>query len=186
MSLRLLSIDFDGVFHRASDSVVLNFRPGTPNWQIELGLKAQKRFIWAPDLAELIDCSDLAIVIHSTWRKRYDDETLKSFLPPDIAARVISLDGQIPGRTELVSDDYLAAAIELIAPTTVCVLDDRPEFFSGGKVRSWIENNHGGFVWCDGEMGMRDINARQKLQSWMRHPPDALIPDAVFAPNQPH
>ncbi|WP_371436214.1 HAD domain-containing protein [Polaromonas sp.] len=173
MSLNLLSLDFDGVCHRASDSVLINFRQGTPAWQMELGLKAQKRFIWAPLLADLLVDTDVAIVIHSTWRKRYDDATLKHFLPPEISRRVISLDGQIEGREVLPSDEYLAAAIDLIAPSSVCVLDDRPEFFpSTGKVHNWIGQNHGSFVWCDGDVGVTDINIRQHLQAWIKSLPD--------------
>ena len=166
MSLHLLSIDFDGVLHRASDSVLVNFRPGTPPWQIELGLKAQKRFVWTSMLSNLIATNSIAIVIHSTWRKQYDDATLKHFLPPEIANKVISLDGLIENRATLSSDEYLFAALEIIAPTSLVVLDDRREFFPvGGKVHTWIAHNQGDFVWCNPDLGVSDPHTLQCLTS---------------------
>lgn len=169
--MKLLSLDIDGVLHPARDSIFLNFRPGTPVWQLELALKAQSRFIWAPILTELVADTDVSIVIHSTWRKRFDDATIKHFLPPAVASRVIHLDGQIEGRETLSSDDYLSAALELIAPTSVCVVDDRREFFDGGKVKNWIAHNSGKFVWCDPDVGIQANQVRQELRSWSRSEP---------------
>ena len=181
----ILSIDFDGVFHRASDSVIVNFKEGTPAWQIELGLKAQKRFIWAPLLADLLVCSNVSIIIHSTWRKQYDDATLKHFLPAEIAQRVIVLDGQIKGRESISSDAYIAAALELIAPTSICVLDDRPDFFpSSGKVHKWISQNHGAghFVWCDPDFGVSKLHAREDVSAWLKGLTDSEISTPTNTP----
>lgn len=166
--MNLLGLDFDGVLHRASDRVFLNFRPYMPAWEMELALKAQSRFVWAPLLSGLVQGTDTAIVIHSTWRKQFDDSTMKSFLPPELACRVICMDGQIPHRATLASDDYLSAAIDLISPDSVCVIDDRPQFFYGGKVKHWIANNHGQFIWCQPEIGMRDEHAQQEVANWSR------------------
>lgn len=169
MSVDLIGLDLDGVLHRANDSVLVNFREGTPPWQIEIGLKAQRRFVWAPLLVDVLGNSNISIVIHSTWRKHYDDAVLKTFLPPEIARRVIVLDGHIKGRRELSSDDYLAAAIELIAPSSLCVMDDRPEFFPvGGRVFDWVSKNHGRFVWCDPEFGISKLSAREPLSAWLK------------------
>lgn len=167
----LLSLDFDGVLHRASDAVLLNFRPNAPAWEMEVALKAQARFAWAPLLAGIVQDTDISIIIHSTWRKRFDDKTLRSFLPPELGARLICLDGQIANRQTLPSDDYLHAAIELIAPTSVCVIDDRPEFFYGGKVKHWMAQNDGKFVWCPPEVGIRDEHAQQEVALWSRAEP---------------
>lgn len=142
-----------------------------PVWQLEIALKAQSRFVWAPLLARVVSDTDVAVVIHSTWRKRFSDATMKHFLPPEVASRIISLDGQIPGREYLTGDDYLMAAIELIAPTSVCVLDDRPDMFSGGKVKSWIDQNNGRFVWCNPDKGIQEGQTLQALNAWCHADP---------------
>lgn len=165
-NMNLLSLDFDGVLHRASDSILLNFRQNAPAWEIGMALKAQSRFAWADELEKMVQGTDTAILIHSTWRKRFDDSTMKSFLPPDVASRVISLDGLIEGRGFLSSDDYLNEAIALIQPKSVCVLDDRPEFFYGGKVKHWIAHNHGKFLWCHPDIGVRDSYVQQEFSNW--------------------
>lgn len=171
--IKLLSLDFDGPLHRASDAVLLNFPAGTPAWQMEVGFKAQSRFVWAKHLTEIIEKEgpELAIIIHSTWRKRFDDATMKHFLPAEIASRVISLDGKIEGRESMSSDDYVAAALDLIAPTSVCVIDDRPDFFTTGKVKAWIAQNHGKFIWCNPDIGVQDAAVKAELQDWVRAEP---------------
>lgn len=169
--MKLLALDFDGVLHRASDAVLINFSPRMAPWQLEVALKAQSRFAWAPLLTNAIEHTDVSVVIHSTWRKRFSDATMKHFLPPEVASRVIVLDGQIEGRETMQGDDYLAAALDLIAPTSLCVLDDRPEFFSGGKVKNWIDHNHGTFVWCEPDIGLKDPAVVQQLIGWSRAEP---------------
>ena len=169
--MNLLSLDFDGVLHRASDAVLLNFRQNAPAWEMEIALKAQSRFVWSPYLSEIVQDTDVSIIIHSTWRKRFDDSTMRAFLPADVASRIIVLDGMIADRQTLSADDYLMEAINLIAPSSVCVLDDRPEFFYGGKVKHWIAMNHGTFIWCQPEVGLQDNHARQELAGWSRPDP---------------
>lgn len=169
--MKLLALDFDGVLHRGSDSVLIDFNRPMPAWQLEITLKTQGRFVWAPLLSNALEDSDVSIVIHSTWRKQFSDATLKQFLPPDVAARVISLDGQIEGRGEIHADDYLMQALTLIAPTSLCVLDDRPEFFYGGKVKNWIEHNDGKFLWCHQDVGLKDPNITRELACWSRSEP---------------
>lgn len=169
--MKLLSLDFDGVLHSATDPVLLNFRPDTPAWQLEVALKAQGRFVWAPELARALECcEDVAVIIHSTWRRRFDDQTMKSFLPDDIRRRVIVLDGQIDRRLD--ADQYVEAALELIAPQTVCVIDDRPEFFSGGRVLRWMEANAGEFLWCEPQHGLTESNVMQGLLHWCKSSPE--------------
>lgn len=164
--MNLLSIDFDGVLHRASDKIQLNFRPNAAPWEMEMALKAQKRFVFAPLLANAIGQSNVSVVIHSTWRKRFSDATLKQFLPQEIAVKVLSLDGQIERRESMTSDEYLAQALEIIAPDSVCVVDDRPAFFESGHVQRWMSANDGQFVWCEPDVGLQDEVVIQKIQSW--------------------
>lgn len=169
--MKLLALDFDGVLHRGSDSVLIDFNRPMPTWQLEIALKTQGRFVWATLLSEALQDTDVSIVIHSTWRKKFSDQTLKHFLPPDIASRVISLDGQIEGREELRADDYLIQALTLIAPASLCVLDDRPEFFYGGKVKDWIEHNDGKLIWCNPNHGLSDSHVFAELSGWGRAEP---------------
>lgn len=169
MSVNLLALDFDGVFHPANDSVFVGFKESTPAWQIELGLKAQGRFVWAPLLADVLGDSGVSIVIHSTWRKRFDDAVLKTFLPSEVAQRVIVLDGHIKGRRELSSDDYLAEALDIVAPDNLCVLDDRKEFFpENGRVQEWIKKNQGSIAWCDPSFGISALGVRRELGAWLK------------------
>lgn len=164
--MNLLSLDFDGVAHNAHDLVMINFREGTPAWQMEVALKAQKRFVWAPLLASILENTDVAVVIHSTWRKRFSDQTMKQFLPPAIASRLIILDGQIKNRETATADDYLADVLELIQPSCVCVLDDRPEFFAGGRVQQWMDTAAGRFIWTDPDVGLQSLYVCGQLTAW--------------------
>lgn len=163
--MKLLSLDFDGVLHSATDPVQVNFPPGAAAWQIEVALKAQGRFVWAPVLAEaLACCDDVGIIIHSTWRRRFDDATLRSFLPYEVRSRVMVLDGQID--RQLNADQYVAQALDLIAPSSVCVIDDRPAFFQGGKVQAWIDANAGQMLWSTPERGLTEPALINSLSRW--------------------
>lgn len=164
--MKLLSLDFDGVLHNAADQVAINFREGMAPWQMEIALKAQQRFVWAHHLASILENTDVAVIIHSTWRKRFSDQTMKQFLPPVVASRLLSLDGQIKNRETLVADDYLAEALELIQPTSLCVLDDRREFFKGGRVQQWINSAAGCFVWTEPDVGLQSLYACGQLTAW--------------------
>lgn len=181
--VKLLSLDLDGVLHNADDVIMLNFPKSAQPWQIAIGLKAQKRFAWAEHLVQALDGhSDVAIIIHSTWRKRYSDEMMKQFLPHELAERIIVLDGQIEGRADLSSDAYVRRALDLISPDTVCVLDDRPEFFLTGETRAWIDGNDGRFVWCEPSVGVQSSSVVEEIGSWVRdanqHSPQQVRPKA--------
>jgi hypothetical protein len=168
--MKLLCLDFDGVLHSATDPVMLNFGPNAPAWQLEVGLKAQGRFAWANELADALELSDdAAIIIHSTWRRQFDDPTMRSFLPDGLRRRVICLDGQID--RSLDADNYVAAALDLIAPTTTCVLDDRPDFFSGCRVQQWIDANDGVMLWCTPKLGITEPEIRRQVQVWCQSSP---------------
>lgn len=169
--MKLLALDLDGVTHRANDLVSINFRDGTPAWQMEVALKAQMRFVWADLLVPILKDTDVAVIIHSTWRKRFSDNTMKQFLPPEVALRVISLDGQIKDRETATADDYVADALELIEPSSVCVLDDRPEFFRGGRVKKWMDSASGLFIWTNPDLGLQSLYARGQLTAWSHSGP---------------
>lgn len=172
--MNLLCLDFDGVLHPANDAILLNFRANAPAWEIALALKAQRRFIWSPLLESAIADSDVKIIIHSTWRKKFSDASMKQFLPAELSSRVIALDGQIECRETAPSDVYLAEALELLAPTSACVLDDRPEFFlAGGRVANWLSQNHGFFLYCHPELGLTTSAVAQDLRNWSLHHPPA-------------
>lgn len=164
--MNLLSLDFDGVIHPANDSIMISFKDDMAPWQMEIALKAQKRFIWAPQLAAILEGTDVAVVIHSTWRKRFSDATMKQFLPPAVASRLVNLDGQIENRETSTADDYLADVLRLIQPNSVCVLDDRPEFFAGGRVQQWMDSACGRFIWTEPDVGLQSHYACGQLTAW--------------------
>lgn len=165
----LLGLDIDGVLHSARDPVHLadiSSPRRRPMWQIEVALKTQGRFVWCDYLEQALKYSDVGIVIHSTWRQLFSDVELKSLLPPGLARRVVVLDDRIPGRSQLSPEAYLCAALKLLDPCSVMVLDDRPEMFEQGRVQAWIADNHGELTFVDHGRGISDPLVQQRIASW--------------------
>ncbi len=179
--MKLLSLDFDGVTHPGHDTIHFdpNRAAAMPGPILLAQLKAQGRFVWVPQLIESLRGSEnVAILIHSTWRRRMPDRTLRDFLG-EAGSRVIILDGQIEGRESMTHDEYVAAACQIIEPDEVLVIDDRPELFSGGLIKSLsIPVN---FVWCDPTTGLSDARATAALHEWALELPH-LTNTAVHSP----
>ena len=162
---RLLCLDFDGVTHPAADTVQFNFKPGTPLWQMDVALRAQGRFVWMDRLIEALDGIDAAILVHSTWRRHFSDSELKGLLPTQIAARVINLDAN-PRRRSDTADEYVRSALDRMSPSSVCVIDDRPQFFQSGLSQAWMDEHSGCFIWTDPSLGLSDPDAWSQLRAW--------------------
>lgn len=167
---RILSLDFDGAVHPGADVVHLSPGKALPIWQVEVAMRSQGRFVWLPFLEEALQDSDVSIVVHSTWRRRFSDSEIKQLIGPALAERVINLDGQMATRLSGTGDEYVREMLDFLRPKTVLVLDDRPEFFAAGAVQEWISENSGEFLWVDPEKGISESSALAKLAQWAHAP----------------
>lgn len=165
-SFHVLALDFDGVLHPGGDAIYINGGRDLPMWQVEIAMRVQGRFVWMQLLEQALDRSDVAIVIHSTWRRRFSDAQLKQLLSPELARRVVNLDGQISCRNDGTSEEYLMEAMSVLQPDSLLVLDDRPDFFSQGLIRSWLDSAHGEMVWVDPNRGLTTPGVQCRIASW--------------------
>lgn len=175
----IISLDFDGVLHRASDIVAISFPPGMQPFQMQIALQAQQRFKWNNLLEEIIvralegvDAHDQPkFIVHSTWRLKFSDEQIKWFMPPVVANNLISLDHHIEKsfRESATSDEYLTQALEHIDCSRLLVIDDRPEIFRGGRVEEWMQRSgvSGKFVWCDPNLGVSGAPVMAQVFDWV-------------------
>ena len=75
-SRRILSLDFDGVLHPAPESTQF---------------VTASHFAWLPILQRmLISHSQIEILVHSTWRHRYDLQELRLLLGDALGPRVVA------------------------------------------------------------------------------------------------
>lgn len=167
--MNLLSINIAGVLHRASEPLVPSY---SGIHSINRASITERHFVWSPILTEIVRDTDISIVIHSNWRRHFDDEVIKTFFPEEIAKRILCLGRMIPQRKTLSPDDYLSTIIDRVNPKSVCVLDDQPIFFYAGRVKHWIAHNHGTFVWCAPEVGIRDRHVQDELSNWSQYIPN--------------
>jgi hypothetical protein len=137
----ILCLDFDGVLHRASDAIHISDRP-TSGPLLAVQLKAQRRLVWLKELSDVLNARpDVGILVHSTWRRKFDQGTLAHLLG-DLHDRVI----QVPSYfvdLDAPAPDFIRQSLDWINVTRrevhasdltleeIVVLDDRAEFFSG-------------------------------------------------------
>jgi len=135
--MRLLSLDFDGVLHRAGVS-----------------LEAHRRFEWLPILVQLLEpWPDVRLAVHSTWRYDHTLPELAELLGP-LQERFIG--ATPPGQRE---DSILWYSYQLKGLVTdVRVLDDAPNEFSVLKAR---------LIVCDPATGLSAPEVQQQLRAWL-------------------
>lgn len=177
MTSRILCLDFDGVLHPGATLINANFREGMPIVQIVVAMLAQKRFVWAPVLEDLLAADDqVGILIHSTWRRRFSDRDLREFLPPGLQSRLISMDGSISpaDRKELSADEYVALGLEILQPSSALVIDDKMWQFSDGgqsdrRVLQWggVPGHHLQLVTTDIDRGISDPRIKDLVSRWV-------------------
>ena len=136
----VLCLDFDGVLHRASDAIHLP--PKSTNGPLLLvQLKAQRRLVWLDLLAELLeDRQDVAVLVHSTWRRRFDQSTLAHLLgplqdrvlqPPAFAVDLLAPAPEfIRQSLDWLNEARRDAHVADLTLSECVVVDDRPEFFN--------------------------------------------------------
>lgn len=169
---KILALDFDGVLHPGDDKIHFDRDARMPIWQFEIAMKAQGRFVWLPILEDALRDCDLSIVVHSTWRRFFSDSDFRHLLGPELGSRLINLDGQIENRLNSNADEYLMQVIDFVQPLDVCVLDDRPEFFSDGQVAAWIAANAGELIWTSPQTGLSNPTVNAQLGLWAHTPVD--------------
>ncbi len=169
MTHGILSLDFDGVLHPAADAVHVDFT--RPAWQIALQLRTQRRFIWAEALARALEGSDVAILIHSTWRSRLSDAAMREILGEPLGSRIINADRWIAPqlRASLPHAAYIDQVLQAYvadggACDSLCVIDDRPQMFE--QDRHLLERWGAIYLWTDPNRGLSDDEVIQSLRRW--------------------
>jgi len=139
---RVLFIDFDGVLHPG---------PGAKGIAQSLSTGA---FGWLPALVEILQPhTDVAVVVHSSWRAVYNEEELKDILS-DLGSRVL---GATP----------IGARYESILRW----LADRPEFTSvrilDDDVTEFPKPLPEELIVCDPNCGVMDAKVMAALREWL-------------------
>lgn len=146
--MRIIFVDFDGVFHPVSD--LHWFSRGLP---VDTCIQRGRLFRWAWILHEILDKhSDVRIVVHSSWRMLHPEAKVKSLLGP-LTERVISV---IPREYE--RSEGVAAYIAEKSVEDYIILDDRPDWFPPNTPR---------IIVCDPETGIYDKHVREQLTEWL-------------------
>ena len=169
MSKAVLALDFDGVLHPAGDAVFVDF--SRPAWELSMQLRTQGRFVWLDQLREALEGTNVHVLVHSTWRRRLTDATMRELLGPEVGSRLIMTDHWIDPqrRRDLSHAGYIYEALSIWqeqvgALESLCVLDDRPELFvsDGELLRLW----HPTYIWTSSDRGLNDASVQQILRDW--------------------
>lgn len=167
----ILALDFDGVLHPAEDAVFVDF--SRPAWELSMQLRAQGRFAWMEHLVEVLQDSDVRVLVHSTWRRRLSDRDIREIVGPEIGDRMILMDQWIepPRRRELSHAGYIHESLTILReeqgmePSALCVLDDRPELFAhdASLLSAWRPMH----IWTHGATGIQDSMVQRLLSGWV-------------------
>lgn len=146
--MRIIFVDYDGVFHPVSD--LHWFSMGL---EVDTCIKRGRLFRWTPILDEILDSHpDVRIVVHSSWRLLHPEEKVKSLLGL-LAERVVHVISRNYDR-----DDGIVAYIGEHGTEDYLILDDRPDWFAPGTPN---------IVVCDSETGIYDEGVRKQLLAWL-------------------
>ncbi|VTU44004.1 HAD domain-containing protein [Variovorax sp. RA8] len=139
----ILCLDFDGVLHRASDAIHVANGP-TSGPLLAVQMKAQGRLVWLDHLVDVLaERPDVAILVHSTWRRKFDQVTLAHLLG-ELGDRVLQPPGYfvdlsapapefIRQSLEWVNESRREAHVAELTLDEIVVIDDRPEFFASDE-----------------------------------------------------
>ncbi|WP_298705805.1 HAD domain-containing protein [Variovorax gossypii] len=169
----VLCLDFDGVLHRGSDAI--HVPSGAANVPLlVVQLKAQSRLTWLKDLEQMLEASPgVAILVHSTWRRRFSQSTLAQLLgglesrvvqPP---AYAVDLTAPAPAfirqSLDWINETRHEAGQDSLNLQHCVVLDDRPEFFA--EDAEMFER----LVVTDPNRGLGDASKRRELLVALKH-----------------
>jgi hypothetical protein len=138
---RFLSLDFDGVLHPTAE--------GTER-------VAVTHFGWLPHLARLLASHpEVMLLVHSTWRHKYNVEELRSLIGDVLGPRVVAA-------APAGDDRWLAIQAWVAKQTKGCdllILDDAPHEFPSALPFT--------IVVCDPSKGLSDPQVQQSIQRWL-------------------
>lgn len=182
MAEDVLALDLDGVAHGAADPIFADFRRPQPAWQLSVQLRAQGRLVWLGRLVEALGDSPVRILVHSTWRRRLSDRDLREILGPEIGDRMIITDGWMSpeDRVNFSHSRYIHEAltawreIEGVEIGSLCVIDDRPELFSGAQDEALLAPWMPRHIWTDGARGLSDDETFGQLRDWVISSPSRV------------
>lgn len=148
--MRVIFVDYDGVFHPVSD--LRWFAMGLP---VDVCIERGRLFRWASILHEMLDAHpDVRVVVHSSWRLLHPEDRVKLLLGP-LAERVVHVISREYDRGE-----GIAAYVEEHGVEDYVILDDRPDWFAPGTLR---------LLACDSETGISDDSVRGQLLRWLEN-----------------
>ena len=138
---KIVCLDFDGVLHPTAES------------RCRLDVT---HFGWLPHLKRLlVSHPDVEILIHSTWRHRFNLEELRSLLGDALGPRVAAA-------TPHGDDRWLSIqtwAAEQTAALDLLILDDAPAEFPAPMPFT--------LVVCNPAQGVSDSCVQQSIQRWL-------------------
>ena len=139
----ILCLDFDGVLHRASDAIHVASSP-TSGPLLAVQMKAQGRLVWLDHLVDLLaERHEVGILVHSTWRRKFDQATLAHLLG-ELSDRVIQppayfVDLSAPApefirqSLDWINESRREANVPELTLDELVIVDDRPEFFASDE-----------------------------------------------------
>lgn len=143
----ILFIDFDGVLHDVDDGD-LALENG------EMLIVGEMLFQWAPILSSLLDGrDDVAVAVHSSWRRFHSDDELRALLPG-------SLGRLFRGSTDtgLSRSESIEAFAQDHQARSILILDDRPQDFPEGQASLHV---------CDPHAGVSSAATQAAIASWL-------------------
>ena len=139
--IRIVSVDFDGVLHptEASDELV-----------------PVPHFGWLRHLERLLaPHPDVRILVHSTWRHRFDTEELRLLLGDRLGERVVAATPAGDDRWAAIQTWVKAQSASL----DLLILDD-----ARGEFPETLPHN---LVICDSSRGLSDPVAQEAIRQWL-------------------
>lgn len=79
----ILFLDFDGVLHEDTSATL------TEGKENSFEVEGENLFCWAPILIDILKTYPAKVIIHSSWRWFFDTQSLKNYLPKELAALVV-------------------------------------------------------------------------------------------------
>lgn len=159
-NMKVLFLDFDGPLHPTE--VVRDFVYRGQDMGSLMGDMGLFRWVNALHacLAQKPDMSDVAIVVHSSWRRLLNNDQMRQALGP-LAPQFMGITDTELGRYEGIMD--MVQRLEL-GPEDYCVVDDAIDAYPA---------NFGQLVVVNPLRGVQEPAVRRRIQQWAQAAPDS-------------